>query len=467
MAITTRSVPPPPPPPTLMHMRPQVMEYAPFDLFSVVMSDKMSRPEIYCVFRQIVDGVDYLHGMGLAHRDLKLDNCVMTEDNVVKLIDFGTATVFHYPGKAQTMATGVVGSDPYLAPEVLSSDAYDPRKTDVWSVAVIFMCMVLRRFPWKIPDAKSDHSFKGFVQAHPDLCIKPKPSRSPSPSPDKPPSERSPSTRSAASSSSEDTKVEPREGTTHLTAEKELKTKSLTAASTTTLPADAGCVPNGAPLQPSRSPQEERDPSVLQFARPAMETESAPTSPSGSGTFCLTPPAAHPEDPEKTPIATRPPRVRATTCPTTPVTPRASPSPAHAHAHVPAARARADSRASVATYTGGGADSIFRLLPRESRAAVRRMMFIEPRARCTLSDLLRGKGKPSGLVCQCGGDKCGGGLNTPPGEAEADEWADEADEGDEWLRSIETCSTAGAPPKHTHIKVVVDEKQHKKRFFHH
>ncbi|KZV84420.1 Pkinase-domain-containing protein, partial [Exidia glandulosa HHB12029] len=151
----------------------EVMEYAPYDLFNIVMSGKMSRPEIYCVFRQICDGVDYLHGMGLAHRDLKLDNCVMTLDNCVKLIDFGTATVFHYPGKAATLATGVVGSDPYLAPEVLSSETYDPRKTDVWSVAVIFLCMILRRFPWTLPDAKKDLSFKAFLQAHPDLSAKP------------------------------------------------------------------------------------------------------------------------------------------------------------------------------------------------------------------------------------------------------------------------------------------------------
>ena len=149
------------------------MEYAQYDLFSVVMSGKMARPEIYCVFRQICDGVDYLHSLGLAHRDLKLDNCVMTTSNVVKLIDFGTATVFHYPGKKITPATGIVGSDPYLAPEVLADDSYDPRKTDVWSVAIIFMCMVLRRFPWKIPDPKVDPSFRAFIHAHPDLSQKP------------------------------------------------------------------------------------------------------------------------------------------------------------------------------------------------------------------------------------------------------------------------------------------------------
>ncbi|KDQ60728.1 hypothetical protein JAAARDRAFT_124971, partial [Jaapia argillacea MUCL 33604] len=143
----------------------EVMEYAPYDLFSVVMSGKMVRPEIYCVFRQILDGVEYLHSLGLAHRDLKLDNCVMTTSNIVKLIDFGTATVFHYPGKSTTMATGVVGSDPYLAPEVLSEASYDPRKSDVWSCGIIFMCMVLRRFPWTIPDGKKDTSFRAFVNA--------------------------------------------------------------------------------------------------------------------------------------------------------------------------------------------------------------------------------------------------------------------------------------------------------------
>ncbi|KAJ3726121.1 kinase-like domain-containing protein, partial [Lentinula raphanica] len=150
----------------------EIMEYAPYDLFSVVMSGKMCRPEIYCVFRQICEGVEYLHSLGLAHRDLKLDNCVMTTDNVVKLIDFGTATVFHYPGKTtHTKAKGIVGSDPYLAPEVLTDDEYDPRKTDVWSVAVIFLCMVLRRFPWKCPDVKNDASFRAFVNAHPDLSV--------------------------------------------------------------------------------------------------------------------------------------------------------------------------------------------------------------------------------------------------------------------------------------------------------
>ncbi|KAH8915245.1 Pkinase-domain-containing protein, partial [Atractiella rhizophila] len=152
----------------------EVMEYAEYDLFSTVMSGKMTRNEIYCVFRQIVAGVDYLHSMGLAHRDLKLDNCVMTSKAVVKVIDFGTAAVFKYPGNSKTVkASGIVGSDPYLAPEVLAEKEYDPRLSDVWSVAIIFMCMILRRFPWKLPDTKTDASYRLYVQSHPELCTKP------------------------------------------------------------------------------------------------------------------------------------------------------------------------------------------------------------------------------------------------------------------------------------------------------
>lgn len=150
----------------------EIMEYAPIDFFAVVMSGEMSRQEINCCLKQILEGVSYLHSLGLAHRDLKLDNCVLTTDGILKIIDFGSAVIFKYPydqhssNSTETIhyCHGVVGSDPYLAPEVLtSSNSYNPQPVDLWSVAIIYCCMTLKRFPWKIPNAEKDNSFKLYA----------------------------------------------------------------------------------------------------------------------------------------------------------------------------------------------------------------------------------------------------------------------------------------------------------------
>lgn len=141
----------------------EVMEYAPYDLFAIVMTGRMSREEISCSFLQILSGVTYLHSMGLAHRDLKLDNVVVNDHGIMKIIDFGSATVFKYPFENNiTLATGIVGSDPYLAPEVYDERKYDPQPPDIWSLAIIFCCMSLRRFPWKMPRL-TDNSYKLFA----------------------------------------------------------------------------------------------------------------------------------------------------------------------------------------------------------------------------------------------------------------------------------------------------------------
>ena len=149
----------------------QVMEYCDYDLFAIVMSNKMGIEEIDCCFKQILNGLKYIHSIGLAHRDLKLDNCVINKHGIVKIIDFGSAVVYQYPFSNNLIeATGIVGSDPYLAPEVCVFNTYDPRPVDIWSVAIIYCCMVLKKFPWKIPKL-SDASFKAFASREPGVTF--------------------------------------------------------------------------------------------------------------------------------------------------------------------------------------------------------------------------------------------------------------------------------------------------------
>ena len=90
------------------------------------------------------------------------------------------------------------------------------------------------------------------------------------------------------------------------------------------------------------------------------------------------------------------------------------------------------------------------------------MLFVEPTARCTLTDLLKGRGKGHDLLCGCkshdkDSPRCDDHCCDP----------EEEDEGDEWLKSIVPCSTLpeGQSAQHKHIKVSVDEKHHKRRFF--
>ncbi len=142
----------------------QVLEYCEYDLYAIVMSAKMQKPEIYCCFKQILKGVNYLHHTGVAHRDLKLDNCVINKNGIVKIIDFGAASIFNYPHSNKIIkAIGIVGSEPYLAPEEVMQIDYDPRPVDIWSLGIIFICMIVRRFPWSSARL-SDDNFKRFIE---------------------------------------------------------------------------------------------------------------------------------------------------------------------------------------------------------------------------------------------------------------------------------------------------------------
>ena len=59
-------------------------------LTTLLKTRRLKKKEIRDIFNQIVDGIVYLHGLSIAHRDIKLDNIVISEDmKTIKFIDFG------------------------------------------------------------------------------------------------------------------------------------------------------------------------------------------------------------------------------------------------------------------------------------------------------------------------------------------------------------------------------------------
>lgn len=105
----------------------------------------VSKSEIFCLWKQLCNGVRYLHSEGLCHRDLKLENLVMDRhSSTLKIVDLATAC----KSGNGIMAVGIVGSRLYMAPETFAQIEYDGQRADIWSVAIILYYLVNRSFPW-------------------------------------------------------------------------------------------------------------------------------------------------------------------------------------------------------------------------------------------------------------------------------------------------------------------------------
>ncbi|KAJ3296783.1 hypothetical protein HK104_001199 [Borealophlyctis nickersoniae] len=97
------------------------------------------------VIRELAQAVAFLHHENISHRDLKLENVLLTSNSHVKLGDFGLSRPVD-PGSPHTSARA--GSDPYLSPELVLHRPSDPRAADIWAMGVVLFAMLTARLPF-------------------------------------------------------------------------------------------------------------------------------------------------------------------------------------------------------------------------------------------------------------------------------------------------------------------------------
>jgi len=101
------------------------------------------------IIRQIVSAMLYCHEQGIAHRDIKLDNILISKDGKTKMIDFGLSSSKLQQGDK---CKDYVGSPEYAAPEILARKPYDPFRADIFSIGVVLYGLLFGEFPFSTAD---------------------------------------------------------------------------------------------------------------------------------------------------------------------------------------------------------------------------------------------------------------------------------------------------------------------------
>ncbi|EAX98036.1 CAMK family protein kinase [Trichomonas vaginalis G3] len=111
------------------------------------------------IMRDIFDAIAYLHARNIAHRDIKLENIVITAEGKPKLIDLGLSKEYinnENPNNeplqersGKILKTTFCGTYEYMAPELFEKHVfYDPFAADVWAAGMCLYVLYNGFFPW-------------------------------------------------------------------------------------------------------------------------------------------------------------------------------------------------------------------------------------------------------------------------------------------------------------------------------
>ncbi|MBI5669327.1 MAG: serine/threonine protein kinase [Chloroflexi bacterium] len=123
--------------------------------------------EIAALLRQLASALDYAHGRGVIHRDLKTGNVMFDRQGHAYLVDFGIAKLMH-SSSALTKEGLIMGTAAYMAPEQWRSEPLTPA-LDQYALGVLMYLLVTGRLPYDAPTSHElmyQHLHEMPVPAH-------------------------------------------------------------------------------------------------------------------------------------------------------------------------------------------------------------------------------------------------------------------------------------------------------------
>ena len=115
------------------------------ELYEMIVERKtFSEKDTSHIMKQVFSALEYLHGIGIVHRDLKLENMLLNDKKTldVKVADFGLSKL--YSGQALQTACGTPF---YVAPDILLGTGYGP-EVDMWACGVLLYILLSGRLPF-------------------------------------------------------------------------------------------------------------------------------------------------------------------------------------------------------------------------------------------------------------------------------------------------------------------------------